>query len=485
MSSNPKGGISLSKVLTSGVRKYGQSIVNNLSIALKVTKLYSFRHQNVTDALKELLEFLQSFVRLEGSAQLLRVGDFLFLNEVRIRIDLGGYQSFAFVLELLKERDIGEINFSSGITHQELEELVELLNKPCNGTSPWDAFSIILKSHRFAHVSIAQHKDRPDLAGELSEDARAIAVRSYFKTIGIVGGVFKAAREDRKINLRRIKLAVHALVDLTLSEERLLLSLANTKDQGVPGANHATNVCVLALALGTQLGLPKKTLGDLAIAALFHDIGKVKIPEALVSKNRETFTPEDHKTFQEHVSGGVEGLLQQRVLDSIVKSINVAYLHHYRYDCTGYPKLLAAKQQNLFTRIISVVNYYDNATTAARLKTDALTPETVMNNLMDRSGTEFDPLVVKAFVNLMGLYPVGCVVRLDTGEVATVVEPAKHPRFLDRPTVKLVNDANGNPTSRVICLMDKSPGGGFSRSILKIYQQEEVNLDLEEYLAVI
>ena len=96
-----------------------------------------------------------------------------------------------------------------------------------------------------------------------------------------------------------------------------------------------------------------------------------------------------------------------------------------------------------------------------------------------------DPLIVKAFVNLMGLYPVGCVVRLDTGEVATVVEPATHPRFLDRPKVKLISDAAGNPSSQLFSLMDRAPGGGFTRSILKIYQQEEVNLDLEEYLAVI
>jgi HD-GYP domain-containing protein (c-di-GMP phosphodiesterase class II) len=485
VSNNPKGGVSLSKVLTTGVRKYGQSIVNNLSIALKVTRLYSFRHQNVTDALSELLEFLQSFVRLEGSAQLLRVGDFLFLNEVRVRIDLGGYESFSYVLELLKERDIGEITFSGGITQQELEELVELLNKPCKGVIPWDAFSAISKGHRFGHISIAQHKERPDLAGDVDEDARAIAIRSYFKTVGIVGGVLKAARDNRKMNLRRVKLVVHALVDLTLGEERLLLSLANTKDHGIPGANHATNVCVLALALGTKLGLSKKILGDLAIAALLHDVGKVRIPEALVKKTRAEFTPQEHEAFQGHVSGGVERLLKQRVLDSIVKSINVAFLHHYRYDCTGYPKLLAAKQQNLFTRIIAVANYYDNATTTGCLQAEALTPEQAMNTLMDRGGTEFDPIAVKAFVNLMGLYPVGCVVRLDSGEVATVIEPASHPRFLDRPSVKLINDANGNPSSRVIRLMDRKPGGGFPHSILKIYQQEEVNLDLEEYLAVI
>lgn len=478
--------ISLSKVLSSGVRKYGKSIISNLAIALKVTRLYSFAHQNVTDALKELLEFLQSFVRLEGSAHLLRVGEFLFLNEVRIRVDLGGYQSLNFILEILKERDIGEIAFSRGVTAQELEGLVDLLNRKIDpDEKPWAAFSKELAKSRFGHISISQHEDRPDLAGEVNEDARVVAIRTYFKTITIVGDIFDSVRKDRKMNLRRLKLAVQALVDLTLNEERLLLALVNTKDHGPPGANHATNVCILSIAAGAKLGCSKKLLGDLGISALLHDIGKAQLPEELQSICHEDLTTEQQTLLKRHVSNSTENLLKQRLIDSIVKTINVAFLHHYRYDGTGYPKLVAAKQQNLFTRIVAIANFYDNATTANRLYKKAMKPEAVMRRLMDERGNEYDPLVVKAFVNLMGLYPVGCVVKLDTGEVATVVQPASNSRFLDRPIVKLISDSSGGSTSEQVNLMERGPDGSFQRSILKIYQTEDVELDLEEYLAVI
>ena len=481
-----KKDVSLTSVLNSGVRKYGKAIISNLSMALRVTRLYSFQHQNVTEATQELVEYLQGFIKLEGGAQLLRVGDFLFLNEVRIRIDFGGQESFQYILDLLTEWDVGEITFSGNLTTREIEQLVALfINHRPDPDDPWKSFEQHLKSHQFDCVTFRQHVERPDLRAELDEDTRVLAIRTFFKSIGIVGDVFDSIRSNRKINLRRMKLAVHALVDLTMNEERVLLALANTKDFGLAGANHAVNTAVIAIALGAKLGLSKKLLGDLGIAALLHDVGKIVLPDELQTTCRERWNVEQQKLYKTHASSGVELLLNQRVINSIVKSINVTFLHHYRYDGTGFPKLMLTKTQNLFTRIIAVANAYDNMTTSNRLEEKAQDPGKVLRTLMDLKGTEYDPLVVKAFVNLMGLYPVGCVVRLDTGEVATVIEPPSDPEHLDRPVVKLISDGGGVAGEGNMSLLERDASGDFRRSILKIYQQDEVHLELDEYLAVI
>ena len=113
---------------------------------------------------------------------------------------------------------------------------------------------------------------------------------------------------------------------------------------------------------------------------------------------------------------------------------------------------------------------------------EAVLPEAAMSLLLEGSGTEFDPLVVKAFVNLMGLYPVGCMVMLDSGEIATVVVPARDEKNLDRPKVRLVSNGSGAPMDQVVDLLERDLSGGYQRSILKLYQQQEVDLDLEEYL---
>ncbi len=478
--------ISLAKVLNTGVRKHGKTILTNLSVALKVTKLYDPSHQNVRNALNELLELLQGFLRVQGHVNLTRIDDFLFLNDVRIQVDAGGYEIYCHIVELFKEREIGEISFATGLTATELEKLVLMLNEsPPECDQPWDEFCEILSRHTLPNVCFSKHEKRFDHYDEDVQDDRVTIIQTFFKAIATTGKAFKSVESGRRINLKSIKTAVHAMVDLTLNAEHLLLGLTNVRDHGTPGANHAVNVAVLSIATGARLGLSKRILGDLGIAALLHDLGKVGFEDDLRASRLDTLEGDRFEEYFSHVYTGTEHLLRQSMVHQIVKSMNVAFLHHYRYDRTGYPQLMSAKEQNLFTRIVSIADHYDNRLTAGRFGGDPDTPEVVLRDLLGRGGTEFDPLVVKAFVNLMGLYPVGCMVRLDTNEVATVVAPPSHPRYLDRPTVRLVCDELGQSGDSVYNLMDRDAAGNFRRSILKLYQQEEVQLELDEYLAVI
>lgn len=487
MSENEKKAtVSLANILNTGVRKHGKTILNNLCVAIKLTRLYQSSHQNVREALEEFVELLQGFMRLQGTVNLSLMHDFLFLNDVRIQVDFGGYDTYKFVVDLFQDRDLGDISFSKDVTPTELEQMVNLFNQPLPGRKPaWEEFSDLLGKHNLPNIDFSQLEVRHDIYEDISNDVRKLAIRTFFKAISSVGKALVAAQEGRRINLKSLKIAIQAIVDLTLDNQHLLLALTNVRDFGRLGANHAVNVAVLAVAIGTKLGLSKRILGDLGITGLLHDIGKANDPEDLQKECIPELTGSRFDEYFAHVYTGTESLLRQSLVHQIVKSMNVAFLHHYRYDRTGYPSLMATKEQNLFTRIIAVANYYDNAMTAGRITTAPDTPETIMRTLLDRSGTEFDPLVVKAFVNLMGLYPVGCMVRLDTGEVATVVAPPTNPKFLDRPTVRLVSDAHGNPSSATVNLLDRFKTGTFKHSILKFYQHEEVELELEEYLAVI
>ncbi len=485
MSTEEKASVSLSSILNTGVRKHGKSIVSNLTVAIKLSRLYDAGNQNVKEAVAELLELLQGFIRLQGNVNLTRIDDFLFLNDIRIQIDLGGYENYRFVVELMEERDIGDISFASGLTESEIEKMVAVFNeKPAPNVGRWDGFTAILQRHTLSCIDFSEHEERHDIYEDFSRDVRRKAIHTFFKSIATMRKAYEAAAKGRRINLKSLKVATQAMVDLTLDSEHILMALTNIKDHGELGVNHPVNVAVLSVAIGAKLGLSKKILGDLGITALLHDIGKATLPERLRTAGWNDVDSSERDEYLAHVYGGTEVLLTQSMVHQIVKSMNVSFLHHYRYDRTGYPQLLTTKVQNLFTRIVAIADYYDHATTAKNGRPSQL-PDEILRVLMDRGGTEFDPLVVKAFVNLMGLYPVGCVVRLDGGEVATVIAPPSNPSFLDRPSVRLVSDADGQPSTKRLNLLDKNPNGSFKSSILKLYQQEEVSLELDEYLAVI
>lgn len=480
-----KGRPSASRALLSSVRKFGLAILCNINISLKTSRLYSFAHQNVTEGINALEEYIQCFIRLEGKCQISRLDECLYLNDVRIKVDFGSLQSFHHIIGLLKQHEIGEITFMPGLARKEIESLIQLFNNPLPpADNPWLSFASALSRCSIPHILISQRRHRQDLEKELAVRSRREIVGTYFKSIEAVEESAQESKEGKHVNMRKLKRAVHAIVDMTLSEEHTLLSLVNVKEHQSGGSNHAVNVAVLSTALGAKLGLPRKLLGELGLAALLHDMGKVDLPEKVRSRCRSHLSPADIACYHNHVYHGVEKLLKERMVDSVVKSINVVFLHHYRYDCTGFPKLMIPKAQNLFTRIVAVADFYDNATTPGRLEEKAQPPELALRALMAQSGTGFDPLVVKAFVNLMGLYPLGCMVRLDSGEVGTVVAPATDPKFLDRPMVKIVADKTGG-VDQVVNLLDRDAQGRFLRSILKLYQREEVKLELEEYLSVI
>ncbi len=473
-------------LIASAVRLHGRTLVTNLTFAIKTARLYSFAHSNVAAALNEFKESLSAFTSQAGSAlHLLGMDDSLSLNEVRLKPDFSSAQSFQFILDLLKANDVGELSIQPAVGREELEALVTLFNthRP-NPDEPWTSFAAAAAKLQLPNIGLARTGERK---ASLLDDknGRIITMGIYFKTISHVDAVLGAVRSRKPLHFRQLKHAIQTMVDITLCGEHVMLSLANVKGYGEPGSNHAVNVAIFSIALGLKLGLPKKHLGDLGMAALLHDIGKANLPEHLRSVGQHDVPSSDADAYASHVHAGMDALLSEHIAESCVRSINVALLHHYRFDRTGFPRLLTAKEQDLFTRIVAVADFYDNATTPQQPVRPAMEAERVMHSLLDGSGTEFDPIVVKAFVNLMGLYPVGSMVRLNTGELAIVLEPPTNPRFLDRPRIKLLSDSMGNPVEEFANLLDLDSGGRFRRSILKLCQMEQVQLDLGEYLTVI
>ncbi|HZN57595.1 MAG TPA: HD domain-containing phosphohydrolase [Planctomycetota bacterium] len=467
-------------------RRMGKALVCGLTICLKTSKLYGPGHAQLISAVRDFAGNIREVLQAWDGCQLGRTEDNLYLNGVRIRSDFASSQSFDFLTQVLKDLDVGEISFSTGLGVEELASFIELLGiYRTNSTDRWTLLEDGLEKASLRHVQIGRHGRRFGEGSPNGEDidGRLLTMGLYFKTISHMDEVVRAVREGRPIPVKRLKHLVQALVDLTWTSENLLLSLVNVKNYGEPGSNHAVNVAILSVALGVKLGLSKKLLGDLGISAMLHDVGKFRMPDHLRAAWATDVPDEDQDFYLAHPVEGISLLLSDTMGDSLSRSANVAYMHHYRYDRTGFPRLLLPKEQNLFTRIVAIADFYENATTAHPSGRVALDAEAAFRQLLDGAGTEFDPLFAKAFVNLMGLYPVGCMVRLDTGEVATVKAPPTNPSFLDRPVVKLIADPGGAEVT--YDLLERDENGEFLRSILKLYQREEVHLELEEYLTVL
>jgi HD-GYP domain-containing protein (c-di-GMP phosphodiesterase class II) len=237
------------------------------------------------------------------------------------------------------------------------------------------------------------------------------------------------------------------------------------------------------VALGKRLGLGKLQLYDLGMSALFHDIGKSRVPAGILNKTGG-LTDEEWSAIAAHPWLGVLAMFQLRGTQEVpYRAMLVANEHHMKIDLTGYPRQIRPRQLGMFSKIVAVADGFDAATSRRAYQTVPFTPAQVMLEMRDNRHRGMDPVIVKAFINLTGIYPVGTLVVLDTFELGIVhaVNPLQD--MLSRPVVRIVSDAQGNVThpGTLIDLAERNEAGVFLRTIIKTENPERYGIRVGDY----
>lgn len=314
--------------------------------------------------------------------------------------------------------------------------------------------------------------------GLLRKEAR----KTFFKALQHSKNHLRSVTGDSVIKLRRTRQVVHNIVDTLVAEEFSLLAMTSLCAFDEQTFLHSVNVCILATALGQRLGLNRRELSELGVAAFFHDLGKMTVPKQVLNKPG-TFTPSEWRIIQTHPLEGVRTLLGTGDLSPLaIKVMLVSLEHHMRYDLGGYPRVDDNWEIGVASRIVSIADCYDAMTSHRAYEDERLIPHRVMLHMMARSGKNFDPVLMRLFVNLMGLYPVGSLVELVGGELAVVV--ATDPQDPATPVVRMVHDSAGtriDPASLLLVnLADVERADG--TCITQALDPEEVGIDLSAYL---
>jgi HD-GYP domain-containing protein (c-di-GMP phosphodiesterase class II) len=183
--------------------------------------------------------------------------------------------------------------------------------------------------------------------------------------------------------------------------------------------------------------------------------------------------------MQDHPVRGADILMAQPGVHPL--SVMIAFEHHARYDLNGYPNINGKDRIGLFSRIVEVADVYD-AMTTSRPYQKARTPDQAMRVLVKDMGTVFDPLLVKVFIDMMGLYPVGTLVRLATGEIGIVYEPGESDALW--PSVKVIRDPDGGELEPhfVDLVKLKEKVGEAGHAILESLRPEDFGIDTQEFL---
>jgi HD-GYP domain-containing protein (c-di-GMP phosphodiesterase class II) len=452
--------------------------------ALRVLKLYPLENQSVRNALRDLERTAQVLLSSEGEITVRLVSDFLFVNDVRLRFDLGSYATFGALGRALRRHDVGQITITSGVTHRDWTAAVTLLQEEADAEDPFDALLRRLGASRLEHITFDAAKDQLPRYGELAE-SREVARRTYTQSVAVARDVMAGARIGKGIGLRRVKRAVQSIVDQVLSNEASIVGMTTLRDYDEYTFTHSVNVCIFSVALGKRLGLSKQELYELGLGALLHDIGKQQMPLELINKTTP-LSNEEWNVMREHPLEGMLMLFGLRGLAEIpLRAMLIAYEHHMKIDLTGYPSSTRPRSPTLFPKIVAVADAFDAATSRRSYQSIPYPPDRVLGELRDNPARGFDPVIVKAFISMTGIYPVGSLVLLDTYELAVVVAANPDPAYVDRPVVRVLFNDLGVPIipAPTVDLSESDPATGRPRrSILQTTDPERYGINVTEYI---
>lgn len=435
-------------------------------------------------ALERLRVECEAMLDAESRLEIRVVRQSLYVNGEVLASDIDNFVFHGHVLDTLQGAGVGIIRIEGVPTDGDLETFLRLVVRI---SSPEDDPT---KATKLQRAMATQHVEcisiEPPLSGseELpGEQARRDAAkRAYEESVAVSKELFNGTRMGRSANVKQVKHAVQSIVDGVLHNEASLGGLSTLKDYDDYAFTHAVNVCIFCVAIGRRLGLTKSQLYDLGHAALVHDLGMSRIPREILTKGAR-LSDEERERMEAHTWLGALSVFELRDYGEIpFQSMIVAFEHHLKVDGTGYPTCLRPREPSVFSRIIAVAAAFDAATNE-RAYSKARPADEVLRELWEDKSLGYDPVIVKALINLLGIYPVGTCVILDTYELAIVHAANSDSSSLHRPVVRLLCDAAGMwlQPAPLVNLSAMNDDGAYTRSIIKVTSADRYGIQVSDY----
>ena len=464
--------------------RLGKYLVAQLFILIKTSQNYSEGHGALDPPVANVIRAVREIQRKNEEAALRVKGHYLYLGELRLKPDATGYHTFNFVMEEMTRHGIGGICFNLSVSLDDLRRFVysfrevELLSAP-------DSYGRILERMQQRMITgieleaLAEEQERVQIDREqLSQDYKLKEKRLYQKAMDAMSEVMKTAAAGKPLRLREPKRVVQQMIDLLAGGQSSLIALSALRSPELQNQSHAAQVCILSLALGRRLGLPKFTLCELGLAALLHDIGTADLAGELLDQP-VPLTAAQKQTMEAHPLVGVKKIMQLKMLDTLSsRIITGVFEHHLLADFSGYPRF-PYQRLSLFGRIISIADGYAGLTSLRVSGRAPYAPEKAVRYLLSQAGKAYDEALLKLFIGCVGLYPIGSLLQLDGGELAVVVGNNAEPAEWCHPRVKIIAAQGGREVDGAVVDLAHPDSG---MTITGTLDPQRYQLDLSPYL---
>jgi len=415
-------------VSTTPRAKIAEELARRFAAALRGAQLYAPEHPLVKRNIGALAETISVALAANPSVTIGIVEDDLVVGDVPVP---RAADTMGELMRRLQQAGIERIVIESGVDTDEITELVQCVAHSERGSAP--------ATPRLKHIRVGklQVEQRVEATGDM-----ATFQRLYEDATGIAERLWDSATTEGKPDADAARGIVDSLAQAVAQNRTALLALTALKNYDNYTFTHMVNVSILTMGQARGLGMEGTTLRQVGLAALMHDIGKVKTPPEILNKP-DGLTDREFEVLKRHTVDGAEILRTTPDVPPLAPI--VAFEHHLRSDGSGYPRGVSRSRLNVATMLCGISDVYD-AMRSQRVYQQAFPTDRILTVLQRNDGKQFDQNLVRRFVQLVGIYPAGNLVRLDTGEIAVVVKVYAPDPY--RPRVKVVVAADRTPLAR-------------------------------------
>jgi len=383
------------------------------------------------------------------------------------------------LIEDLLAREVSAVTLDESFGENDAISLVGLLNE--GGISEIEQARDYLDARGANGVKIAETTELDEAVKEAEERQNKLEARQdYDKGVTMMRDVETQVKLGKVFEVGPLQHLVGSLLDNLFKDPAAVLGLTAIRSHDDYTLNHSINVCILSLSLGASLGLDADSLKSLGLSALLYDLGKVRIPEGILNKEGP-LSADEWQIVKSHASEGADLLKRIQLVDQM--PMVVAFEHHQRHDMQGYPEVSGPSEQHLFSKIVALCDAYDAMTTRRPFRRE-IRPDKALAVLMQGRNKAYDPSVTKALVAMLGIYPMGAVVKMNDGTTGVVFRVNRDD--LLRPRIRRLIDAAGRwleqPETVDLRLISET-SGTFSLSIEECVPAAEAGIeDVWQYL---
>jgi putative nucleotidyltransferase with HDIG domain len=442
-----------------------EELLRAFSATMRSVQLYSKGHPIITKNIAALSTAIQLLHSLEPAIVIGMIGNEVIVDDTPISRS----ETLGPTIRRLKECGVERITIDRGVTMEELALFavaVSALDRA--DVSEGDASAAFAE---FAHIRVG----RIVVEHRVDADASDMGTirRMYADAVSVAGNVWDSAQTEGQPDATLASTMIDGLAQAVAQNRTALLALTTLKNYDNYTFTHMVNVAILMMGQARALGIDGSLLREFGLAALMHDIGKVRTPLEILNKP-DKLTDDEFVIMRRHVVDGAEILRGTPDVPALAPVI--AFEHHLRIDGSGYPFGVQRPALNLGTMLCGIADVYD-AMRSQRAYQQSYPTDRILQVLKRNDGQQFDQNLVRRFVQLLGIYPVGNFVRLNTGEVAVVRQV--HAPDPYRPEVRVLFDKDG---ARIelpydINLWEAQPEAGVPSSITAPVDPANYQLD--------